>query len=52
MVKEMNDFVSRFMSETEERDTILSEAAAVAESHDNPKLVVCYNAFLGHMTEV
>ena len=36
-VKDMNEFAQRFMSEAGEREGILSEAAAVAESHDDPK---------------
>ena len=37
MVEEMNAFASRFMSETEQREEIISEASAAANSHDDPK---------------
>ena len=37
MVEEMNVFASRFVSESEKRDEIISEASAVAEGHEDPK---------------
>lgn len=37
MVKDMNDFASRFLSEAEEREKILAEASSAAESHDDPQ---------------
>ena len=33
----MNEFASRFMSESEQREEILSEASAAAEAHQDPK---------------
>lgn len=37
MVEEMNAFASRFMSESEKREEIISEASAVADGHKDPK---------------
>ena len=37
MVEEMNVFASRFVSESEKRDEIISEASAVADGHNDPK---------------
>ena len=37
MVEEMNEFASRFMSETEQREEIISQASAVADTHQDPK---------------
>ena len=37
MVDEMNEFASRFMSESEKREEIISEASAVADIHKDPK---------------
>ena len=37
VVKEMNELVSRFMTEEETRDEVMAEAASVAETHDNPQ---------------
>lgn len=37
MVEEMNEFASRFMSEGEKREEIISEASAAADAHTDPK---------------
>ena len=37
LVEEMNELASRFITETEARETILTEAQSVAESHEDPK---------------
>ena len=37
MVEEMNTFASRFMSESEKREEIISEASAAADDHKDPK---------------
>jgi hypothetical protein len=37
MVEEMNEFASRFVSESEKRDEIISVASAVADQHTDPK---------------
>ena len=40
VVKPMNDFAQKFMSEMEEREEILSEAQAAAEAHEDTRCVV------------
>lgn len=37
IVKEMNELASRFMTEDASREDIVSEAATVAEEHDDSK---------------
>ena len=37
LVEDMNELASRFVSEKEARETILSEATTAAESHEDPK---------------
>ena len=37
LVEDMNKLASRFVSETEARENILSEATTAAESHEDPK---------------
>ena len=37
LVEDMNELASRFITETEARETILTEAKSVAESHEDPK---------------
>ena len=37
MVEEMNTFASRFMSDSDKREEILSEASSVADAHKDPK---------------
>jgi hypothetical protein len=37
MIEEMNELASRFVSESEKRDEIISAASAVADQHKDPK---------------
>ena len=37
VVKEMDSFANRFMSASDERETILSEAETMAGTHDDPQ---------------
>ena len=37
LVEDMNELASRFVSEAEARESILSEATTAAESHEDPK---------------